>query len=34
YDLYSKCEIPPNWQELRPYYEDLMRKYLPAELAF
>jgi inositol oxygenase len=34
YDLYSKCPQPPNWAELQPYYTDLIRKYLPAELAF
>ncbi len=34
YDLYSKNPTPPNWNELRPYYEDLMAKYLPAELKF
>lgn len=34
YDLYSKCPTPPNWQQLRPYYEALIQKYLPAELAF
>jgi inositol oxygenase len=34
YDLYSKNPTPPNWQELRPYYEDLVAKYLPATLKF
>ena len=34
YDLYSKCPIPPNWTELRPYYADLVEKYLPPTLAF
>lgn len=34
YDLYSKCPTPPNWQRLRPCYEALIQKYLPAELAF
>jgi inositol oxygenase len=34
YDLYSKNPTPPNWQELRPYYEDLIAKYLPANLKF
>lgn len=34
FDLYSKSPVPPNWQELRPYYEDLMVKYLPATLNF
>lgn len=34
YDLYSKAPTPPNWQELRPYYEDLVAKYLPTTLKF
>lgn len=34
YDLYSKCPQPPDWRELRPYYEDLIARYLPAELEF
>jgi len=34
YDLYSKCPTPPNMAELRPYYEDLLAKYLPSTLRF
>jgi inositol oxygenase len=34
YDLYSKVPVPPNAEELRPYYEDLVAKYLPATLKF
>jgi inositol oxygenase len=34
YDLYSKSATPPDWKELRPYYEDLVAKYLPATLKF
>jgi inositol oxygenase len=34
YDLYSKNPTPPVWKELRLYYEDLVAKYLPAELCF
>jgi inositol oxygenase len=34
YDLYSKCPTPPDWKQLRPYYEDLVAKYLPANLKF
>lgn len=34
YDLYSKAPVPPNVKELRPYYEDLAAKYLPAKLNF
>jgi inositol oxygenase len=32
YDLYSKSPTPPDWKALRPYYEGLINKYLPAEL--
>ena len=32
YDLYSKSPKPPVVSELRPYYEDLIAKYLPATL--
>ena len=34
YDLYSKNPEPPDWKKLRPYYEDLAAKYLPAKLKF
>lgn len=34
YDLYSKSPQPPNWQQLRPYYTELIQKFFPAELAF
>jgi inositol oxygenase len=34
YDLYSKNPHPPDWKVLRPYYEDLVAKYLPATLKF
>jgi inositol oxygenase len=34
YDLYSKSPEPPNWGRIRPYYEELITKYLPATLAF
>jgi len=34
YDLYSKNPTPPNWKELKPYYEDLVAKYLPEEICF
>jgi inositol oxygenase len=34
YDLYSKSPTPPDWKALRPYYEDLVSKYLPATLRF
>lgn len=34
YDLYSKAPVPPSVKELKPYYEDLMSKYLPATFKF
>ncbi len=34
YDLYSKAPIPPDSKALRPYYEDLVSKYLPNKLNF
>ncbi len=34
YDLYSKAPVPPDSKALRPYYEDLVAKYLPATLKF
>jgi inositol oxygenase len=34
YDLYSKSPVPPNWTELKPYYQDLVDKYLPATIKF
>jgi inositol oxygenase len=34
YDLYSKNPTPPNWDELKPYYQDLVAKYLPPTLKF
>ena len=34
YDLYSKNPNPPDWKALKPYYEDLVAKYLPPVLKF
>ncbi|SHN34214.1 inositol oxygenase [Cyclobacterium lianum] len=34
YDLYSKVPVPPDAKALRPYYEDLVAKYLPATMKF
>jgi inositol oxygenase len=34
YDLYSKNPTPPDWNKLRPYYEDLVAKYLPETIKF
>ncbi len=33
YDLYSKNPNPPDLRALKPYYEDLMAKYLPTVLS-
>ena len=32
YDLYSKREVEPNLDELRPYYEDLVAEFFPAKI--
>ncbi len=32
YDLYSKSPVPPDATELRPYYEELIAKYLPKQV--
>ncbi|MBS0263088.1 MAG: inositol oxygenase [Planctomycetes bacterium] len=32
YDLYSKCPQRPDWAELKPYYLDLIDRYLPGPL--
>ncbi len=34
YDLYTKSAEPPNVDELRPYYEDLISEFFPDEIAF
>jgi inositol oxygenase len=34
YDLYSKNPNQKSWEELRPYYLELVGKYLPANLKF
>ncbi len=34
YDLYSKNPRQKSWEELKPYYQDLVAKYLPATLKF
>lgn len=34
YDLYSKNPTPPDWDKLRPYYEQLVAKYLPETIRF
>lgn len=34
YDLYSKNPNQKSWAELKPYYEDLVAKYLPATIRF
>ena len=32
YDLYSKREVEPNLDELRPYYEDLVAEFFPPKI--
>jgi inositol oxygenase len=34
YDLYSKSHAAPDEKALRPYYEDLVAEFLPAQLAW
>ncbi|MGF7232217.1 inositol oxygenase family protein [Arachidicoccus sp.] len=34
YDLYSKNPNQKSWEELKPYYQELVRKYLPEKLKF
>jgi len=34
YDLYSKSPVAPDWNELKPYYQQLVSKYLPEKLKF
>ena len=34
YDLYSKSDAPPSLDELRPYYDELIREYFPAKIAW
>ena len=32
YDLYSKCPEQPKWESIKPYYMELINKYLPNKL--
>jgi inositol oxygenase len=34
YDLYSKSAVRPRLADLKPFYEDLMAKYLPLTVRF
>ncbi len=34
YDLYTKAPVKPDARALKPYYEDLVAKYLPEKLRF
>jgi inositol oxygenase len=34
FDLYSKADDRPDASTLRPYYEDLVAKFLPTQLAW
>lgn len=32
YDLYSKCEVAPDLNELKPYYDDLIAEFFPQKI--
>ena len=32
FDLYSKADVVPDIDKLRPYYQNLIDKYIPGEL--
>jgi inositol oxygenase len=32
YDLYSKCEVEPDVEALKPYYQDLIARYFPEKI--
>jgi inositol oxygenase len=32
YDLYSKCEVEPNVEELKPFYQELIAEYFPDQI--
>ena len=34
YDLYSKSDQPPNVEELKPYYIELINEYFPKEICW
>ncbi len=34
YDLYTKSPVAPDWKTLRPYYSELISRYLPEQIAF
>jgi inositol oxygenase len=34
YDLYSKADVKPDLQQLKPYYDDLFAEFLPAKLSW
>ena len=34
YDLYTKSTVAPDWDALRPWYEELVAEFLPAELTW
>ena len=34
YDLYTKHDVAPDIAALRPYYEDLIARYFPPEIAW
>ena len=34
YDLYSKSDVPPDIEALKPYYEDLIHEFFPPQLSW
>jgi len=34
FDLYTKCEVMPDIEALKPYYQSLIDKYMPGKLEF
>jgi inositol oxygenase len=34
YDLYTKSDVPPDVEALRPFYDDLIREYFPKPLSW
>ena len=34
YDLYSKSNVKPSLTELKPYYEDLVAEFFPAQISW
>ena len=32
YDLYSKSDVKPDFDQLKPYYDDLIAEFFPAKI--